>query len=73
MYIGSTVAIICYSWNPPIWTKNGKPVQMSKVLVLTNVQENDTGYYFCNGILNYRGQTFRKDSQLFVGGIYRVV
>ena len=73
MFIGSTVAILCYSIEQPKWTKNGKPVRthtiVNNYLILENVDENDSGYYFCYGTLDFMGTIFQNYSQVLVGGI----
>ena len=54
LYVGESVTLRCKSTVIPYWTKHYKPISkrhsiLHYGLYLTNVTENDSGRYYCNG------------------------
>jgi len=71
--VGSNVEIICNVQGLAIWSKNSQILNNShQFMKLTNVIEEDSGFYVCTGRSPYTNRFESYVSEVLVGGIYSV-
>ena len=71
-FAGTTITILCNSFTPPRWSKEGEALKnvnfLKELLIIPGLTESDSGTYKCEGTINEEGETFTNTSQLLVGG-----
>jgi len=75
-YEGTSPDIFCNSSTTPKWFKNGEKIRSSRgkpfYISFTDVQDKDSGDYFCQGTY-VNNDIFNVSSHLFVGGKRKII